>query len=62
MQWQDPERVDHNTVRIPERWLYLHYYEAFNLLFRVENALRLLVYVVLKREHGPKWDELSISE
>jgi len=49
------------ATNIPSTWLYLHYYEAFNVLFRVENALRILVYVVLKNSHRDKWIGISLS-
>jgi hypothetical protein len=48
-------------VQIPETWLFLHYYEALCVLFRVENSLRTLVYVVLKNTQGLKWGEVSLA-
>jgi hypothetical protein len=48
-------------IDIPSTWLFLHYYEALNVLFRVENALRMLVYVVLKNANRDKWLDISLS-
>ena len=46
---------------IPETWLPMHYFEAMNCLFRIENALRLLVYVGLKREFRENWANITLS-
>jgi hypothetical protein len=48
------------TYSIPPEWLKLHYYEAFNILFRFENALRIFVYIILKNEFYNKWMEINI--
>jgi hypothetical protein len=48
MDWHQAKQVN-EAVQIPDRWLHLHYYEALNILFRFENALRVFVYVILKR-------------
>ena len=32
-----------------------------NILFRLENALRVFVYVVLKTEFGGKWADITIG-
>lgn len=60
MDWQQAKQVE-NAVQIPERWLHLHYYEALNILFRFENALRVFVYVILKRELLEAWDTAAIA-
>jgi hypothetical protein len=60
MDWQQAKQVD-GTVQIPDRWLHLHYYEALNILFRFENALRVFVYVILKRELLDAWDTAAIT-
>jgi hypothetical protein len=60
MDWQQAKQVD-DGVRIPDRWLHLHYYEALNILFRFENALRVFVYVILKRELLDAWDTAAIA-
>ena len=62
MDWISAESNKDGTVKIPERWLHLYYYEAFNMLFRFENALRLFVYVVLKHNIGKDWDLAIIGE
>lgn len=61
MEWKSAETVGENTVKIPERWLHLYYYEALNILFRFENALRLFVYVVLKNKLGRDWDTAALG-
>ena len=60
MKWKKAEKKDENTFKIPERWVWLHYYEAFNLLFRIENALRVFVYIVLKNEFKDKWVDVQV--
>ena len=61
MKWVPATTLQHaSQFSIPDRWLAIHYYEALNILFRTENALRLLVYVVLKNEHREKWVNLSM--
>lgn len=61
MQWKKTEEHEGGLVKIPERWLHLYYYEALNVLFRFENALRVFVYIVLKKEFKEKWSEAAIS-
>jgi hypothetical protein len=61
MDWQDAKQIDNGAVRIPDRWLHLHYYEALNILFRFENALRVFVYVILKKELLDAWDTAAIA-
>jgi hypothetical protein len=61
MDWEKPTEGERGAITLPPSWLDLHYFEALNLLFRIENALRVLVYVTLKREVGAKWQDLSIS-
>jgi len=61
MDWRVPTKHDDGKVEIPSRWLALHYYEALNILFRIENALRVLVYVVLKNELGDDWKNAAVS-
>lgn len=59
MDWPKPEEKE-DAVKIPPNWLFIHYYEALNALFRIENALRMLVFVVLKSQLGDEWLNLSI--
>lgn len=61
MNWTNAAPGDNGTVRIPDNWLFLHYYEALSILFRIENTLRVFVYVVLKDNHKAQWSRLSIS-
>ena len=60
MKWKQAKTVN-GGVKIPQRWVYLTYYEAFNLLFRIENALRIFVYIVLKNELRDKWADAVID-
>jgi hypothetical protein len=60
MDWKKPEELK-DGVKIPSNWLYIHYYEALTLLFRIENALRVFVYIILKNNFGATWAELSIQ-
>ena len=62
MDWQEAKTSEGNSVLIPDRWLHLYYYEALNILFRFENALRVFVYVILKRELLDAWDTAAIAE
>ena len=59
MNWQNSEKKE-DTTEIPKSWLYLHYYEALTTLFRIENALRLFVFVVLKNVGQEKWIDYSV--
>jgi hypothetical protein len=61
MDWQSATTKDDGTVSIPSRWLHLHYYEALNILFRMENALRVFVYIVLKNRFKNKWAETALQ-
>lgn len=60
MDWQQARQIE-GAVQIPDRWLHLHYYEALNILFRFENALRVFVYVILKRELLEAWDNAALA-
>lgn len=62
MEWRPAETTDNNNFKIPERWLHIYYYEALNILFRFENALRLFVYVALKRQFGKDWDLTALGD
>jgi hypothetical protein len=62
MDWKSPERTKDGAIKIPDRWLHLYYYEALNILFRFENALRLFVYVVLKDKIGKDWDLAALGD
>lgn len=60
MDWKSATTKGGDAISIPKRWLHLHYYEALNILFRMENALRVFVYVILKNELQEKWAETTI--
>ncbi len=61
MDWKSATVKEDGTVIIPERWLHLHYYEALNILFRMENALRVFVYIVLKGRFKDKWIDTPLQ-
>lgn len=61
MDWKSATTKDDGAVKIPERWLLLHYYEALNILFRMENSLRVFVYVVLKNKYKEKWADTALE-
>ena len=62
MNWLSATKKEDSSFVIPERWLHIHYYEALNILFRYENALRVLVYSVLKNEYFDEWMKCSFGE
>jgi hypothetical protein len=55
MDWRNIVKLENDAIKVPSRWLHLHYYEALNILFRVENSLRMLVYVALKNQYKNQW-------
>ncbi len=59
MKWLKPTQKD-KSVEIPESWIFLPYYEALTVLFRIENALRVFTYVILKNEFYEKWSEVNV--
>ncbi|MBK8906188.1 MAG: hypothetical protein IPM53_33730 [Anaerolineaceae bacterium] len=61
MKWKSIEEKKDGSVNIPNDWLFPYYYEALNALFRIENGLRIFVYLVLKNEYGANWQNLSIT-
>ena len=61
MEWKQ-ENINHEgLVKLPKRWLHIHYYEALNILFRFENSLRIFVYSVLKNEFQHDWLRCNFS-
>lgn len=60
MDWKKAAKNEQG-VDVPFNWLYLHYYEGLTALFRIENALRMFVFMVLKDEKKCKWMDLSIA-
>jgi hypothetical protein len=61
MNWKSPNNIGENKYDLPGNWLKIEYFEALNILFRVENSLRVFVYIILKNEFKEKWCELSIT-
>lgn len=61
MDWERASKIE-GGVDIPESWVRLPYYEAFNLLFRIENALRVFVYIVLKSELNEEWQNAQLDQ
>lgn len=61
MDWAQPEWNNEGLVKIPATWLYNHYYEALNALFRIENSLRTFVFIVLKDNKKLAWSQLSMK-
>ncbi len=61
MEWFRYSKSQDGNVTVPPNWILIHYYEALSVLFRIENALRIFVYVVLKNEVGDDWKTLEIS-
>lgn len=61
MEWKSATTKENGAISVPESWLFLHYYEALNILFRMENSLRVFVYVVLKNKFKEKWTDTSLQ-
>ena len=61
MDWKSSQHIDENKYDLPGDWLKIEYFEALNILFRFENALRVFVYIILKNEFQEKWCDLSIT-
>ena len=60
MEWKQASQKDDSTI-IPDSWIFIHYYEALNTLFRLENSLRVFVYIVLKNNFFDKWCHIQIT-
>jgi hypothetical protein len=60
MEWKQASKKDDATI-IPDSWIFIHYYEALNTLFRLENSLRVFVYIVLKNHFFDKWCDIQIT-
>ena len=64
MEWEKAEVISkelNTTYKIPNRWLFIHYYEALNILFRIENSLRVFVYAILKNTFYDDWTNIQID-
>jgi hypothetical protein len=60
MEWLKSKISSDSNLEMPYNWLKLEYFEALNVLFRIENALRVFVYIILKGEIGEGWADLSL--
>jgi len=60
MEWGKANKKEGNNFQIPETWLLPHYYEVLTTLFRIENALRVFVFSILKNELRERWIDLNI--
>lgn len=60
MDWKQYENIE-KGISIPPNWLFPYYYEALTLLFRIENALRMLVFMELKSTKGSQWLGVQIA-
>lgn len=60
MEWEKAIKKNENLIEIPLSWLFVHYYEALTVLFRIENALRVFVFIILKNEFGEKWVDTKV--
>ncbi len=61
MEWKTASTNEKGLLTVPKRWLHVHYYEAYNILFRFENSLRVFVYVVLKNAFFERWQECNFT-
>lgn len=61
MEWKQASQKKDDSTIIPDSWIYIHYYEALNTLFRLENSLRVFVYIVLKNSFFDKWCDIQIT-
>jgi hypothetical protein len=63
--WQSiqPATKDvHTTWNIPDDYLPTRYYDVYNMVFRLENALRMVVFAVLKTTRGSNWDDVVVRK
>lgn len=59
MEWKESKNINENVYNLPGDWLKIEYFEALNILFRIENSLRIFVYIILKNQFKDKWKDLS---
>lgn len=60
MNWKSIEKKEDGTIDIPDTWLFTHYFEALNVLFRIENSLRVFLFIVLKTIFEEKWLDINV--
>lgn len=61
MEWKESKNIENNEYNLPGDWLKIEYFEALNILFRIENSLRVFVYLILKNQFKDKWKDLSVT-
>lgn len=61
MKWDELSKTEEGLFNIPQTWIYPKHYELLNLLFRIENGLRIFVYAILKNKYGDKWANISLK-
>ncbi|MBO9703689.1 MAG: hypothetical protein J7604_26020, partial [Sporocytophaga sp.] len=61
MDWKEAKNIDNNNYELPGDWLKMEYFEALNILFRIENSLRVFVYIILKNQFNEKWKDLTVT-
>ena len=61
MIWQEAKNTENNSYDLPGDWLKIEYFEALNILFRIENSLRVFVFIILKNEFQCKWKEPTLA-
>ena len=54
-EWPNTRGMQYTGVGIPNTWLPLRYYQAYNMLYRMENGLRVFVYMILKKTFQENW-------
>lgn len=63
VEWQDVRDFEKSRTTsadqaywaVPRNWASLSHYEIYSMLYRIENALRVFVYLVLKNTMGSNW-------
>lgn len=61
MEWKESINTKDNNYNLPGDWLKIEYFEALNILFRIENSLRIFVFIILKNQFKEKWKDLAIT-
>jgi hypothetical protein len=61
MKWKPIDEKKDGAVNLPDTWLFTHYFEALNILFRVENALRIFLFAVLKTTFKEEWLNINVT-
>jgi len=65
MNWGEGGVLEKGVYHLPEQWIGIEYYEMTNLLYRIENSLRVFLYTVLKITLKQDWDligDVSVIE